>query len=32
MPWIRLDLFWLSEQLADLNLPGKFFHLIGIIH
>jgi hypothetical protein len=31
MPWLGLDLLWLCQQLAELNLPGKFFHLTGII-
>jgi hypothetical protein len=31
MPAIGLDLLWLCQQLADLDLPGKFFHLTGII-
>jgi hypothetical protein len=31
MPAIGLDLLWLCRQLADLDLPGELFHLIGII-
>ncbi len=31
MPAIGLDLLWLCRQLACLDLPGKFFHLTGII-
>ena len=31
MPWIGLDLLWLCQQLAGLDLPGKFFRLTGII-
>jgi hypothetical protein len=31
MPLIGLDLLWLCQKLAELNLPGKFFHLTGII-
>ncbi len=31
MPAIGLDLLWLCQQLAGLDLPGKFFHLTGII-
>jgi hypothetical protein len=31
MPAIGLDLLWLCQQLADLDLPGKFFRLTGII-
>jgi hypothetical protein len=31
MPAIGLDLLWLCQQLTDLDLPGKFFHLTAII-
>ncbi len=31
MPAIGLDLLWLCQKLAELDLPGKFFHLTGII-
>jgi hypothetical protein len=31
MPWIGFDLLWLCQKLADLDLPGKFFRLAGII-
>jgi hypothetical protein len=31
MPAAGLDLLWLCEQLADLDLPGKLFRLTGII-
>ena len=31
MPAIGLDLLWLCRQLADLDLPGELFHLIGIV-
>jgi hypothetical protein len=31
MPWIGLDLLWLCRQLAELDLPGKFFRMSGFI-
>jgi hypothetical protein len=31
MPAMGLDLLWLCQKLADADLPGKFFHLTGII-
>jgi hypothetical protein len=31
MPAVGLDLLWLCQQLAELDLPGNFFHLTGII-
>jgi hypothetical protein len=31
MPTMRIDLLWLCQQLAELDVPGKFFHLTGII-
>jgi hypothetical protein len=31
MPAIGLDLLWLCQQLAGLDLPGTFFRLTGII-
>jgi hypothetical protein len=31
MPAVGLNLLWLCQQLAELDLPGNFFHLTGII-
>jgi hypothetical protein len=31
MPAARLHLLWRCQHLADLDLPGQFFRLTGII-
>jgi hypothetical protein len=31
-PATGLNLLWFCQQLAALDLPGKFFHITGIIN
>jgi hypothetical protein len=31
MPAAGLNLLWLCQQLGELDLPGKFIHITGII-